>query len=277
MTWAGRSQNSGVLPCPGGTKKLWSMLVLSLLVLAPAGAYSEWAHAGVRLGVGITRDERTYSGYRTERERLRPAFNVKGRVPYYQDGAVSLALAGDVEVSLATWEYRSSVNGDWETGPTGRAFRLFADLLPEVGMDIGPTVAARMAAGPSFGAQTETWEYDGWEERSYGEINAGACLRPRLLMRSGGFVLATEAKYRYLLTTVSDLDETDDWDDSEDWKGDAQSCSIAFSLGTESPGFYVEFGLQVGNWVYKHEDSDKWPKWPEAWEYTPFAEVGFPL
>jgi hypothetical protein len=173
---------------------------------------------------------------------------------------------------------------------------MLIDLYPEIGFVLGqvvkPSMAVGLTLGMDLGSITETWtesdefgyEYDEEEYKTTSQaLFVGLNLQPSLTLGTEYFYLKGGLKYRYLIENRH-YQENDIWDPydydydyyDDEWeeKYHDQSLGILLSVGAQSGGFYFEGGLQIENWVFKHEDCDDWPKWPDEREYMFIGKIG---
>ena len=256
-------------------KILWISLTL---ILFPSLSRSQ-THLAIRGGMGILRYSELID---VDRYRFLVALDAANALS--RGRGISLDLRGEAEFSYSWYDYRDMKNvSAWDVSA------LF-DIFPEIALNLRSTVQPCLGAGLTFGLVStrhtvkgiRLYDHRGVVVRTYDSKDTyrdniyGLTVQPSLKLLSEQAFFRGAVKYRYFLDHVRykwEWDNEGNVSEKEDYLG--QSIDIAFSVGFYLGSYGLEGGLQAENWVLKHEDSKKWPKWPDDWEYMLFGKIHF--
>ena len=254
---------------------LWITLIL---ILFPSLSRSQ-THLALRGGMGILRYSELID---VDRYRFLVALDAANALT--RGGDISLDLRGEAEFSYSWYDYK-----DMKDVSAWGVSALF-DIFPEIALNLNRIVQPCLGAGLTFGLEStrhtvkgiRLYDYRGVflgtydSKDTYKDHIYGLTVRPSLKLLAEQAFFRVAVKYRYFVDHVRyewKWGDKGNTSEREDYLG--QSIDIAFSVGFNLGSYALEGGLQAENWVLKHEDSKKWPKWPEDLEYILFGKVHF--
>lgn len=240
------------------------VICISLLLgLFPTFAYSQ-TNLSLRIGAGLKNktEGRDYKRYRL-------LLAVDGSSDLIEQDNMVLSIAGEGEFSYRWYDYEQTHD------ETSHYLKFLLDIRPEVSFLFAeimrPSFGAGLTLGTDIGKYTEEKEWD--YESTTRSFIYGLNLQPSLTFEIEDIFAKVAIKYRYLFE-YRHWEYEFEWDEgSSDDKYNDQSWDILLSAGIKMGGISFEAGIQAENWVYKHEDRDRWPKWPKDWEFMLFAKL----
>lgn len=256
-------------------KILWISLALALI---PSLSSSQ-TQLSLMGGIGFLHYDRRPEA---DRYRLVVAFGAANTLRRDQD--VSIDLKGEAEVSYRWYSYENVEDvSSW-------GIKGLLDVFPEVRLNPNGGAQPCVGAGVTFGLDktihtvknVAMWDASGdymgtvTAKTGYRDFIYGFNAQPSLKFQIEKFSVRGAIKYRFFFDKQHyEFKWNGQKEFSENIEYQGQSMDIILSAGINLGAYVLEGGLQAENWVFKHEDRDGWPEWPQDWEYLLFAKINF--